>query len=387
MIGSSAGFPAPDRYWMEQALALAALGEGTTSPNPRVGCVVVKEGEVIGRGFHQAPGLPHAEAMALTEAGDAAQGATLYVNLEPCAHDGRTPPCTDMLERCGVTRVVAAVQDPNPLVNGRGFDRLREAGMAVEVGLLKNEAKRLNAPFMHWHLHGRPLVTLKAAVTLDGMISAAAGESRWITGPSARRFAHRLRLAHDAVLVGAGTVKRDDPRLTVRLASQTRSRLRVVLAPGLDLDPAAKIFELADPTWPRTRVYAAVGENTRQQARFEGRADVVRVSSGESGLDLHQVLEDLAGFGVQSVMVEGGGRTFASFVRAGLADRAAFFMSGRLIGAHGGTSLIEGASVADPSGGFRLAETRQFALDEDLLFTGRLVLPGRAPLEARCSPD
>jgi len=387
MTSPAGRFADADRHWMEQALALGALGEGTTSPNPRVGCCVVKDGEVVGRGFHQAPGSPHAEAMALTEAGEAARGATLYVNLEPCAHQGRTPPCTDKLELHGVTRVVAAIQDPNPLVNGRGFERLRSAGIQVEVGLLEDDARRLNEPFLHRHLTGRPLVTLKAALSLDGMISAAGGESRWITGASARRFAHRLRLSHDAVLVGAGTVKRDDPSLTVRLAGRVRTRLRVVLSPGLDLNPRAKVFDPADVSSPRTRLYASARAPNSADERFGGRADVVRVAERDGRLDLRELLADLAAVGVQSVLVEGGGRTFATFLQAGLADRAALFLSGRLIGARGGTALLEGTSVAQPDQGWRLADPRQFALDRDVLLTGRLVLPRTDAEEARCSPD
>ena len=178
---------------MAQALALAALADGTTSPNPRVGCLLVRDGRVVGRGFHRAAGGPHAEVIAIEEAGDLARGATMYVSLEPCAHHGRTPPCAELLVERGVGRVVVAMRDPNPLVDGRGLDRLREAGIAVEPGVLEREAQRLNEAFVHWHLRARPLVTLKAALSADGLLSADAGCSQWITGPAARRFAHRLR--------------------------------------------------------------------------------------------------------------------------------------------------------------------------------------------------
>jgi diaminohydroxyphosphoribosylaminopyrimidine deaminase/5-amino-6-(5-phosphoribosylamino)uracil reductase len=324
--------------------------------------------------------------MALAEAGEAARGATLYVNLEPCAHQGRTPPCAEALVRHGVRRVVAALQDPNPLVDGQGFRQLREAGIRVEVGLLEEEARRLNETFLHGHLAGRPLVTLKAALSLDGMLAAASGESRWITGAPARRFGHRLRLRHDAVLVGAGTVRRDDPRLTVRLAAASRPRLRVVLAPELDIDPASRIFEREDVASPATRIYALSGAGVGREASFAGRAEVVRVAERNGSLDLAAVLADLMRCGVGSLMVEGGGRTLAHFVDAGIADRAAFFVARKLIGARGGTALLERESVREPAAGWRLIRPRQLALGRDLLLVGDLMPGGSGATEGACSP-
>jgi len=376
MTGRAGAFSDQDRYWMGQALALGALGEGRTSPNPLVGCVVVRDGKVVGRGFHRAVGMPHAEAMALAEAGEEARGATLYVNLEPCAHHGRTPPCCDKLIDLGVRRVVACLQDPNPLVNGEGFRRLREAGIQVEVGLLEDEARRLNEVFLHAHINGRPFVTLKAAASLDGMLAAEAGESRWITGAPARRFAHRLRLRHDAVLVGAGTVRRDDPRLTVRLPGVARTPVRAILAPGLDLEPDSRIFERESADDPLTRIYTSKSAPTERESLFAGRAEVVRVAEQNGSLDLQAVLDDLLGCGVHSLLVEGGGRTFAGFLDAGLADRAALFQAAKWIGARGGTPLIDGPCASEPAAGWRLERMRQLALGADLLLLGDLV-PGR----------
>jgi len=366
-----------DSYWMGQALALGALGEGRTSPNPRVGCMVVRDGKVLGRGFHRAVGLPHAEAMALAEAGENARGATLYVNLEPCAHHGRTPPCCEAVIRLGIQRVVAALQDPNPLVDGEGFRRLRDAGIQVDVGLLEDDARRLNDSFLHAHVTGRPLVTLKAASSLDGMLAAAGGESRWITGAPARRFAHRLRLRHDAVLVGAGTVRRDDPQLTVRLPGAFRPPLRVLLAPRLDLDPDSQVFENEGGDGPWTRIYAAESASQEQERLFAKLASVVRVAEQNGSLDLNAVLADLMENGVRSLLVEGGGRTIAGFLGAGLADRAALFLAGKLIGARGGTPLLDGECVSEPAAGWRLERPRQLALGADLLLLGELV-PGRS---------
>lgn len=361
---------------MEQALALAALAEGTTSPNPRVGCVLVKRGREVGFGFHRAAGACHAEADAVAMAGKDARGATLFVNLEPCAHHGRTPPCADLLVERGVRRVVASITDPNPRVDGRGFRRLQAAGIAVEVGLLAGAARLLNEPFLHWHATGRPLVTLKAALSLDGMLSAASGSSRWITGPTARRVAHRLRLRHDAILVGAGTVRRDDPRLSVRLPGGETLRQRVVLAPSLGVSADARVFASGEPSAPPTRIYAA--QETREAALrpFAGRAQVVRTPTLEGRLDLRAVLADLGALGVQSLLVEGGATTFARFLEAGLADRAALFIAPRLLGARGGTPLLEAASVAEPALGLGIEERELYQLGEDLLLLGRLARPG-----------
>lgn len=365
---------AREREWMAQSLALGAQAEGRTSPNPRVGCLVVRDGEVVGRGFHRAPGEPHAEAMAIEEAGSRAKGATLYVNLEPCAHHGRTPPCVDLIVRRGVRRVVASIQDPNPLVDGKGFERLREAGIEVDVGLLERDAHRLNEPFVRWHVHGRPLVTLKAALSADGMLSADRGESRWITGPLARRFAHRLRLAHDAILVGAETVRRDDPRLTVRLDGSVEMRLRVVLTRSLDLDPDAKIFAHGDRP---TRVYTVEGAASDRAARLAGRAEVRRMPESEAGVSLEAVLDDLGALGVQSLLVEGGARTLAGFVKAGLAQRVALFYAGKLLGARGGTPFLDEPTVASPEAGWRVAQEQLVPLGPDLLVVGRLGRPGQ----------
>ena len=360
-----------DAWCMEQALALAALGEGTTAPNPRVGCLLVRDGEVVGRGWHRAAGLPHAEAMALAEAGPRAAGATLYVNLEPCAHQGRTPPCASGLVAAGVRRVVAAVGDPDPRVDGRGFAELRRAGIAVEVGLLAEQAERLNAGFLRRHRAGRPHVTLKAALSLDGMLSGLAGRSRWITGEAARRFAHRLRFGHDAILVGAETVRRDDPRLTARLPGVLRQPLPVVLAPELRLPSQAALFGGAR----RPRVY--VREGLAAEGEWEGRADLVPVPAPEGRLAPAEVLADLHRQGVQSVLVEGGGRTFAGFLQAGLVDAVALFVAPLLLGARGGTPLLDLAAAAEPALGRRVEGLRRLVLDDDLLLLGNVA----------CSPD
>jgi len=370
-MNGTEGHPGGDRAWMEQALALAALGEGWTSPNPRVGCVLVRDGRVVGRGYHHAAGEAHAEALAVAAAGDRCAGATAYVNLEPCSHQGRTPPCADLFARSGVSRVVASLRDPNPVVDGRGFDRLRAADIRVDVGLLARESEWLNESFFHFHRTGRPFVTLKAAISADGLLSARDGSSRWITGPAARRFAHRLRFVNDAVVVGAGTVRRDDPRLTTRLPGIGTRGLRVVLSRGLDLDPSAALFA-PEPGLRPPILYASHAATAASERRFDGRAVVRRVAERDGGLDLGEVLADLGAQGVQSVLAEGGGRTHASLVRAGLAGRAALFVSLRLLGARSGTPLLDFPSVREPAAGWRLTELRQLALGEDFALVGRL---------------
>jgi diaminohydroxyphosphoribosylaminopyrimidine deaminase/5-amino-6-(5-phosphoribosylamino)uracil reductase len=372
-----------DRAWMAQALALGALAEGTTSPNPRVGCVVVREGRVVGRGYHRAPGGPHAEVVAMQDAGEQARGSTVYVNLEPCAHQGRTPPCAELLVRSDVSRVVSAMQDPNPLVDGRGFARLREAGIRVDVGVLAAEARELNEPFVHWHLHHRPLITLKGAITLDGLLAAREGASRWITGAAARRFAHRLRLRADAIVVGAGTVRRDDPRLTVRLPGLGLSPRRVVLSARMDLPPKRRVFEAPARGQSATRIYTTRSGFERSRGDgWAGRADVVEADDGRGAIDLRAVVGHLASEGVQSILVEGGGRTFAGFLEAGLADRGALFQAPLLLGARGATPILDGDSVSEPSLGHGFVRQRVIPLGRDLLFLGRFEHGG-----SPCSPD
>jgi diaminohydroxyphosphoribosylaminopyrimidine deaminase / 5-amino-6-(5-phosphoribosylamino)uracil reductase len=359
---------AEDRRRMEQAMALAALGEGGTSPNPRVGCLLVRDGVTVGRGFHRVAGEPHAEAVAVAEAGAQARGATAYVNLEPCSHHGRTPPCADLLVRAGILRVVTSMRDPNPEVNGRGFAVLREAGIEVDVGLLETVARRINAPFLHLYAVGRPLVTLKAAASADGMIAALDGASRWITGATARTFAHRLRFRHDAILVGAGTVRRDDPALTVRLPGVGGERIRAVLAPALDLDPGARLLKGGGPV----RIYSAPDPPKERLARLAGRASVVCVPAPGGRLDLAAVLGDLAHHGVLSVLVEGGARTLAGFVEAGLADRVALFTAPILLGAKGATPILDLHAAASPGEAIRIEPEHRIPLGADLLLLGAI---------------
>jgi diaminohydroxyphosphoribosylaminopyrimidine deaminase/5-amino-6-(5-phosphoribosylamino)uracil reductase len=245
---------------------------------------------------------------------------------------------------------------------------LREAGIAVETGLLAAEAEALNEQFLHWHLQRMPLVTLKAALSMDGKLSADAGSSRWITGEPARRFAHRLRLRHDAILVGAGTVRQDDPRLTVRLPGVNVSRTRVVLSAGLEIDPKAKVFSEVSEETPATRLYSSSKSGSRA---FSGGAEIVTVARRRDGLDLEEVLADLAEQGIQSLLVEGGGVTFASFLKQKLAHRGAFFYSGKILGDRGATPLLPGPAVAEPAAGWSFQREKLLPLGDEILMLGR----------------
>ena len=325
-----------DAAHMRAALGLARRGLGNTWPNPAVGCVLVNNGQVVGRGWTQPGGRPHAETEALARAGEAAQGATAYVTLEPCSHWGRTPPCCDALIRAGVKRVVVAAGDPDSRVDGRGLARLREAGVVVETGLFQAEAVALNAGFSRRVTLGRPVVLLKLATTLDGRIATARGESKWITGPEARRAAHAMRARHDAMLVGSGTVLADDPDLTCRLPGMARVPLaRVVADARLRTPLDARLVRTARslPTWIAT----ATGHKPAELAPYQqAGVEVLTVPRGKpAGLDLAALLATLAQRGITRVMAEGGAGIAAGLLRDGLVDRIAWFHAPGVMGGDG----------------------------------------------------
>jgi diaminohydroxyphosphoribosylaminopyrimidine deaminase / 5-amino-6-(5-phosphoribosylamino)uracil reductase len=320
---------------MRAALALARRGLGNVWPNPAVGCVIVKDGRVVGRGWTQPGGRPHAETEALARAGAAAKGATAFVSLEPCSHHGKTAPCADALIAAGIARVVAAIEDPDPRVAGAGFARLRRARIAVDTGLCASEAAELNAGFFSRIRQGRPLVTLKLATSLDGRIATATGESRWITGAAARERAHLLRATHDAALVGTGTASADDPQLTCRLPGlAARSPVRVVLDRTLRLPPTLRLFT-EDPalTWV---VALPSADPVRKAALARRGVEVVPVDADASGgLDLGAALRQLADKGVTRLLVEGGSALAAALLRAGLVDRLVWMRAPMAIGGDG----------------------------------------------------
>lgn len=351
---------AHDRDHMSAALALARRGLGQVAPNPAVGCVLVKEGRVVGRGWTQPGGRPHAETEALTRAGEAARGATAYVSLEPCAHHGRTPPCAEALAAAGIARCVVACRDPDPRVSGRGIKILEAAGIAVECGLLEDEALALNAGFLSRIEQGRPLVTLKLAMTLDGRIATAAGESRWITGEAARAHAQLLRAEHDAVMVGSGTALADDPRLTLRLPGlEGRALVRVVADGRLRLPLTSVLAATAreQPTWILTRKDA---DRLRRQAFEEAGVEVIALPvHAEEALDLGAGLAALGERGLTRVLVEGGGQLAAGLLSAGLVDRLAVYHAPLLLGGDARPGVA-------PLGLERLADAPAFASLERL---------------------
>jgi diaminohydroxyphosphoribosylaminopyrimidine deaminase/5-amino-6-(5-phosphoribosylamino)uracil reductase len=321
---------------MSAALTLARRGLGRVWPNPAVGCVLVNGRRVVGRGWTQSGGRPHAEAEALRRAGSASDGATAYVSLEPCSHHGQTPPCTEALIASGIRRAVIAVGDPDPRVSGQGEARLRAEGIAVTTGVSRAAAEELNAGFFLKVTLGRPLVTLKVATTLDGRIATSGGESRWITGDDARIVAHRLRAEYDAVLIGSGTALADDPVLTCRLPGmESRSPLRIVLDGRLRLLPTAKLAQTARqiPTW----VVTSTGANEeRRRALTAKGVSVIEIEADYAGHpEPGAVLSELARRGLTRVMIEGGGVVASSFLAAGLVDRIAWFHAPRIIGADG----------------------------------------------------
>lgn len=332
---------AEDIRWMRRALRLAQ--RGFTPPNPMVGCVLVKAGEVVGEGFHPQAGAPHAEVFALRAAGERARGATAYVSLEPCCHYGRTPPCVNALIEARVARVVAAVADPNPQVCGRGLTLLREAGIAAEVGVLEEEARRLNAAFFHFQKTHRPYITLKAAMTLDGKIATRTGDSRWITGEAARRYVHRLRAQSGAVLCGVGTALADDPMLTARLKPQApRQPLRIVLDPSLRLPLTAKLVTTAHQ-FPTLLVTSAKADPAKIENLHKYGVDILCTDTDTNGkLVLESLLAELGRREIISILVEGGGDTHAALLAGRYAHRLLWFIAPKLIGGRSALTPMEG---------------------------------------------
>ena len=356
---------------MRAALALARRGLGNVWPNPAVGCVIVKDRRVVSRGWTQPGGRPHAEELALRQAGEAAKGATAYVTLEPCSQPGRGPACADGLIAAGVARVVAAIEDPFPRVAGTGFAKLRAAGIAVETGFCAAEAGEVNAGFLCRVAHGRPLVTLKLATSLDGRIATASGESRWITGPAARERAHLLRATYDAVLVGTGTALADDPQLTCRLPGlEHRSPVRVVVDRHLRLPPGLRLFTEAHrtPTWVAT---LATSDPARQAALAKAAVKIIHVAPDDAdAVDLAALLRLLGDAGLTRLLVEGGGRLAASLLRTELVDRLVWMRAPLAVGGDG-LPAIAALGLAALAGAPRFTLVSSETADGDVIETYR----------------
>ena len=364
--------PPSDAALMRRALALARRARGQTSPNPMVGAVVARGGRVIAEGYHRRAGQPHAEAIALERAGPRARGATLYVTLEPCCHQGRTPPCTDAVIASGVRRVVAAMRDSNPLVAGKGLARLRRAGIEVQVGVLEEEARRLNEAYSHFITTGRPFVTLKLAASLDGKIASRTRESRWITGQQARFHVHRLRAESDAVMVGIGTALADDPRLTGRLGAP-RQPVRIVVDSLARLptdaamlrEPGGRVIVAATRRAPKPRVDAL---------RRAG-AEVLFVRARGGRVDLGPLLDALGRREITSVLVEGGSELAGSLLDERLVNRFVLFLAPILIGGKEAPTIAGGKGVAHLRDALRLDHLTLRRLGPDLLITAYPMAP------------
>ncbi|KAJ55300.1 5-amino-6-(5-phosphoribosylamino)uracil reductase [Actibacterium mucosum KCTC 23349] len=348
-----------DRRYMALALSLGARGLGQVWPNPAVGCVIVKDGRIVGRGRTAPGGRPHAEPQALAQAGDAARGATVYVTLEPCAHYGKTPPCSQALIDAGVARVVSALEDPDPRVAGGGHAMLRAAGIQVETGLMAGAARAAQIGFLTRIEQGRPMVTLKLANSFDGRIATAAGESQWITGPAARRMVHAMRMRHDAVLVGGGTARADDPMLTVRGMGATQQPVRVVATRRLDVPLDGQLVGSARevPLW---LAHGSRVSKTPREALLAAGAKLIEVPvSPGGGVDAPALLQALGAEGLTRVFCEGGGALAAALLQADLVDELIGFTAGVALGAEGRPAIgALGIDALSEAPRFELADTR-----------------------------
>jgi diaminohydroxyphosphoribosylaminopyrimidine deaminase/5-amino-6-(5-phosphoribosylamino)uracil reductase len=358
-----------DRNFMRMACRLALKAAGRTSPNPMVGAVLVRGGNIIATGYHKAAGTDHAEIVALKRAGKKARGATLYINMEPCSHFGRTPPCSRALVRAGVKAVFAGMKDPNPLVSGRGFRELRRAGVAVYAGLLEDECRALNEAFIKFITRGLPFVILKLAASLDGKIATSSGDSRWISGEESRKIVHRLRNQVDAVLVGSGSVIADDPQLTCRIAGG-RNPWRVILDRRLRISPSAQIFRLHDPEKTLVMISRRVAAARVHALEAQG-AKVLRLPERNGKIVWSAVLKTLGRQGIQSVMIEGGAATAASALKEKSVDKILFFYAPKIIGGDGRV-MIDGLGIKSVRHSLSVKRLEVMRAGDDLVASGYL---------------
>ena len=342
---------------MRLALDLARKAEGKTSPNPVVGAVVVKSGMIIAKGYHKRAGSPHAEIIALRKAGRKSIGADLYVNLEPCSHHGKTPPCTEAIIAAGIKRVVLGIRDPNRLVRGKGIRFLKKQGIEVDVGILKRDCKEVNETFIKYITTGRPWVILKSALSLDGKVATHAGDSRWISGPKAREYAHQLRNKVDAVLVGAGTVRVDDPRLTVRLNKKgIRNPVRIVVAGKQPIPVSSKIFNNA----LRERVIYAttISQSLSQKKKLELKGvKLLSMKYKRKKVDLSLLMDKLGEMGITSIMIEGGAEISGDALKEKIVDKVIYFIAPKIIG---------GKRAPGPVGGQGISKLKDFIQAKDM---------------------
>ena len=357
---------------METALALAAKGMGTASPNPMVGAVVVNNGQIVGKGYHHKAGGPHAEVYAIDEAGAAAKGGTLYITLEPCNHTGRTPPCTQKILSAGICRVVTAMADPNPHVTGGGHAFLQNQGVVIETGVCEMQARKLNESFIKWIQTRRPFVLAKCASTLDGRIATRTGDAKWVTSDASRRYVHELRQWADAILVGIGTVTADDPQLTTRLASgEGRDPIRVILDTHCRIPPNAQVLRVSSDS----DTILVVGEKVpvhRLKAVEGPRVRILKVSEQQGRIDWNPLMEELGRMPITSVLIEGGSRVLSSAFKADVVDKVMFFYAPKILGGDDGFPICRGEGPALMREAMRVNNISVRRFDDDVMVEGYL---------------
>ncbi len=359
--------------FMRRALELAAKGKGFTSPNPMVGAVIVKKGRIIGEGYHRRAGDKHAEIVALESCVEDPRRGALFLNLEPCCHTGRTPPCAEAIIRAGIKRVVAAMEDPNLLVKGKGFELLRHSGIEIEVGLCRQEAEELNEKYIFFIKHKRPFVMIKAALSLDGKIATPTGKSRWLSSPEARKYVHQLRLEYDTIMVGINTVLRDDPRLTARLPDAEKKEIfRVVLDSKLRIPlqchlvrqkRGGEVLIFTTPAAPTERI---------EQLRSLG-VKVIIAKEKEGRVDLNYALKQLAKRGIISLLIEGGSEVFASALKEKVINKVLFIYAPKIIGGRDSIPLFAGEGKRELASAYKLSKVRSFRLGPDVAIEGYLI--------------
>ncbi len=356
-----------DEVFMKVALNLAEMGKGMTSPNPLVGAVIVKNGKIIGKGFHKRAGENHAEVIALEEAGEKAEGGTLYVNLEPCVHWGRTPPCVERIRSAKIRRVVIGTIDPNPLVNSKGVEFLRRNGIEVRTGILEKEAKEINFSFFKSITKRMPFVAIKMAMTLDGKVATWTGESKWISSKESRNYVHLLRSEFDAIMVGVGTIIKDDPLLTIRYG-KPKKIIRVILDSNLSIPENSKILGTLDSG--KVIIFKAKNENLEKTERLKAKGvDIVFLENGDK-IPLKKVLFHLNEMGVNSLLVEGGPTLVTSLFEESLVDRVYIFVSPLLIGGQSAPTFFEGKGSQKISDSLKLENLKNFCIGKDTVIIG-----------------
>lgn len=361
-----------DMRMMKLALDLARKGIGFTSPNPMVGAVLVKNGQIVGRGYHEATGKPHAEVNAIEDAGPLAKGATLYVTLEPCNHFGKTPPCTQKIIAAGIKSVVAAMQDPNPDVTGDGIECLQQHGITVRTGVCEAEARKLNESFIKYTTTRRPFVILKCAATLDGRIATRTGDSKWITNTESRQFVHQLRHAVDAIMVGVHTIRQDDPRLTTRLEKgRGKDPIRIVLDTRFSVPEDANVLQLRSDSATFLVTGPLTDEQRQKTVRLEKRnVRILESSLKKNRIDLDSLMVRLGAEGITSLLIEGGAEVFGSALAGGIVDKVFFFYAPKILGGDDGIPICKGVGPQQMDQCIRVKNLTVHRFSDDVLIEG-----------------